>query len=190
MTQITFRFSASPIAANIALKQNAIDHSIEYPLAAQAVHSSFYVDDGLTGADSVDEAIKLQDQLQSLFSKEGFLLCGWNSSDPHILAKLPDKIQDSQPEQALTISDQYTKTLGITWNVSRDHFRLTFCEPPSLENLTKRGLASDIAKTFDVLGWFSPTIIKAKILLLQLWEQKVDWDQTVPNDIQDVWLQY
>ena len=37
---------------------------------------------------------------------------------------------------------------------------------------------SDIAKTFDVLGWFSPTI-KVKFLLQQLWEQKVDWDETV-----------
>ena len=35
---------------------------------------SFYVDDGLTGADSVPEAIELQRQLQDLFNKGGFLL--------------------------------------------------------------------------------------------------------------------
>ena len=55
---------------------------------------------------------------------------------------------------------------------------------------TKRFLVSDIAKTFDIVGWFSPTIIKAKILLQQLWEEKVDWDDPVPPSIQDSWMQW
>ena len=60
MTHITFGVSASPFAANLAVRQNAIDHISEFPLAAKAVLTSFYVDDGLTGADSIDEAITLQ----------------------------------------------------------------------------------------------------------------------------------
>ena len=43
----------------MATKQNAIDYTSEYLLAAKAVHDSFYMDDALTGADSVEEAIKL-----------------------------------------------------------------------------------------------------------------------------------
>ena len=57
-------------------------------------------------------------------------------------------------------------------------------EMPPLDSLTKCALVSDIAKTFDVLGWFSPMIIKMKILLQCLWEQKVD---LVPSQIFDVW---
>ena len=49
---------------------------------------------------------------------------------------------------------------------------------------------SDVAKTFDVLGWFSPAIIKVKILLQQLWELKVDWDDPVPDTIYDSWRQW
>lgn len=48
--------------------------------------------------------------------------------------------------------------------------------------LTKRGLVSDIAKVFDVLGFFSPATIKMKILLQHLWEMKIDWDEAVPNE--------
>ena len=51
-------------------------------------------------------------------------------------------------------------------------------------------LVSDIAKTFDILGWFSPTTIKVKILLQRLWEQKVDWDDLVPDPIFENWLQW
>ena len=49
--------------------------------------------------------------------------------------------------------------------------------------ITKRQLVSEIAKTFDVLGWFSPTLIKAKILLQHVWEHRIDWDDTVPLPI-------
>ena len=64
MTRVTFGVSASSFAANMSIKQNALDHGSKYPLAARAVNESFYVDDGLTGADSIDEAIELQKQLQ------------------------------------------------------------------------------------------------------------------------------
>ena len=41
------------------------------------------------------------------------------------------------------------------------------CETRSLSpHITKRALVSDIAKTYDILGWFSPAIIKVKILLI------------------------
>jgi hypothetical protein len=37
--------------ANMCVRQNALDLSIEFPLAARAVEDDFYVEDGLTGAD-------------------------------------------------------------------------------------------------------------------------------------------
>ena len=74
MTRVTFGVSASSFAANMSMKQNALDFAVEYPQAAKVVEDSFYVDDGLTGADSIQDAIKLQGQLQELFTKGGFLL--------------------------------------------------------------------------------------------------------------------
>ena len=38
MTRVTFRVSASSFAANMALKQNGIDYSHEFPMAAEVVH--------------------------------------------------------------------------------------------------------------------------------------------------------
>ena len=190
MTRVTFGVSASSFAANMAVKQNALDHASEYPQAAEVVEKSFYVDDGLTGADSVQEAIELQRQLQELFSKGGLLLRKWNSSDLLVLQHLPPDLKDSQSMHTMPTSDEYTKTLGIEWNPSNDHFRLTVANPPPLENVTKRDLVSDVAKTFDVLGWFSPSTITVKILLQRLWEQRIDWDDPVPTHIRDAWFQW
>ena len=78
---------------------------------------------------------------------------------------------------------EYPKTLGIQWNSKSDYFRLTIAEFPSVRILSKHTLVSDIAKTFDVLGWFSPSIIMMKTLLQQLWELKVGWDDPVPEKI-------
>ena len=190
MTRLTFGVSASSFAANMSVKQNATDLAHKYPLAAKAVDESFYVDDGLTGADSTEEAIELQKQLQDLFSQGGFLLRKWNSNDPAILQHISSELKDSQTMHTITDVETYTKTLGIEWNTTSDHFRLTIADLPPLTNVTKRLLVSDIAKTFDVLGWFSPTIIKVKILLQRLWELKVDWDEPVPHIIKEAWLQW
>ena len=63
MNRVTFGISASSFAANMSMKQNSFDWAHKYPLAAKVVEQSFYVDDGFTGANSVEEAIKLQHEL-------------------------------------------------------------------------------------------------------------------------------
>ena len=125
MTRVTFGVSASSFAANMAVKQNALDLALKYPKAAVAVEKAFYVDDGLTGADSIEKAVELQRQLQDLFSRGGFLLCKWNSSEPSVLQYLPPELKETHSTQTLPSPDEYTKTLGIEWNAHLDHFRLT-----------------------------------------------------------------
>ena len=53
----------------MCVQQNALDFASEYPLAAKAVEDPFYVDDGLSGADSNEEAIEMHQQLQNLFDE-------------------------------------------------------------------------------------------------------------------------
>jgi len=37
-----------------------------------------------------------------------------------------------------------------------------------------------LARSFDVLGWFSPSTVKAKILLQRVRESRIDWDDPPP----------
>jgi hypothetical protein len=190
MTRVTFGVSASSFAANMSVKQNAIDYSHEYPMAAEVVKKSFYVDDCLTGATDSKSALILQQQLTELFSRGGFVLRKWNSNDPSILEKIPEELRDSREVQAFHESVQYSKTLGIEWNVSTDHFHLSITNPPSDNPVTKRNLVSDVAKVFDALGLFAPATIKMKIILQRLWELELDWDDPVPDQVLEVWSQW
>lgn len=74
MTRVTFGVSASSLFANMYVRKNVLDLTLKYLLAKGSVDESFYVDDGLTGVDTADEAIEVHHQLQSLFDEGGFLL--------------------------------------------------------------------------------------------------------------------
>ena len=190
MTCLTFGVSASSFVANMCVKQNAHDLSMEFPLATQAVEDSFYVDDGLTGANSVQEAIELRSQLQSLFAKGGFLLRKWNSSELEVLQSIDSELREQKSSHLISDPDDYAKTLGIGWNSIHDHFCLTVADLPPQKRLTKQIITSDIARTFDVLGWISPVILKAKILLQHMWELKIQWDDPVPKELEQTWLRW
>ena len=186
MTRVTFGVSASSFIANMCVKQNAIDFGSLYPNAAKQVETSYYVDDYLGGADSQKQQPSFREKC-SHYSPE---LCKWNCSDPTVLANVSSELKDSKPTLLLSEPDQYTKTLGIEWNVTNDHFRVKTTELPPVECMTKRSLISDVAKTFDALGWFSPVIVKAKILLQMLWIEKVGWDDLVPDYILEQWSKW
>ena len=71
ITRLTFGVSASSFAANMAIRHNALENVHTYPQAARSVLESFYVDDGLTGANSIGEAVQLQKQLHLFFWAPG-----------------------------------------------------------------------------------------------------------------------
>ena len=97
---------------------------------------------------------------------------------------------DDQSVRLLTDPQQYTKTLGIQWNSCTDSFRLEVHKPNQQKEVTKHSLVSEIGKLFDILGWFFPTIIKAKILLQRVWEARTDWDEVLPSSILEEWFQW
>ena len=123
MTRLTFGISASSFAANMAMKQNALDNAKSHPLAAQAVIDSFYVDDGLTSTTSISNAKKLQSELQQNFALGGFVLRKWKSSEPSFLTNDPSHLLDQQATLERVCIDNFTKVLGVEWNSISDTFR-------------------------------------------------------------------
>ena len=123
--------------------------------------------------------------MQQLFEMGCFKLRKWKANERDVLASIPDELKDRETKQEIHHQDEYTKVLGVEWNVVSDCFRpvISTCEVNG--PLTKRVLVSNIARLFDVLGWCSPTVILMKILLQRLWEQNLEWDEPVPERIQN-----
>ena len=90
--RVTFGIAASSFTASMVVRKNSLDLSQEYPLASKAALEPFYVDYGLTGANNVQGAIQLRDQLQELFARACLHLRKWNSSEIQVLEAIPHEL--------------------------------------------------------------------------------------------------
>ena len=118
MTRVTFGVSASPYLAVRTLQQTATDHGGEHPTASQHIMQSFYVDDLLAGANTVEDALQLYSNLREVLKKGGFNLCKWRSSSPSVLEKIPSDLQEKLPVKEVTSNHSTThpKALGLEWD--------------------------------------------------------------------------
>ena len=186
MKRVTFGVAASPYLAVKVLQQTGEDHGKQHPKAQWHINHSFYVDDLLGGADTTEEATALYKHLSLILEKAGFHLRKWRSSSTAVLTQIPHNIQESLPTQELIDqhSATYPKALGVAWD-SREDSMFTSINLPDSYSASKRGVISDIARTFDVLGWIAPVILPMKLLYRDLWQTKADWDDTISQEHQD-----
>jgi hypothetical protein len=56
--------------------------------------------------------------------------------------------------------------------------------------LTKRQVLSELASIFDPLGLLGPIVVKAKMFIQQLWQQKLDWNEPLSSIDSDAWRAY
>ena len=186
MQRVTFGVTSSPYLAIKTLIQTALDHGTAYPQAQEHILSSFYVDDFFGGANTEKQAVVLRQQINEILIKGGFTIKKWRSSSPKVLKSIPAELQEQIPDQKLLDSHSacYPKALGLLWDSRRDEMATHVEMSPGYAS-TKRGVAADIAKTFDVLGWLSPTILVMKKLYRKLWQKKLGWDQAIPEEDQN-----
>lgn len=55
---------------------------------------------------------------------------------------------------------------------------------------TKRSVLQTVAKVFDPIGISQPFTIRMKILLQNLWTLGLDWDETIPSEINKEWRRW
>ncbi|XP_078049863.1 uncharacterized protein LOC144476616 [Augochlora pura] len=187
LNTITFGLSAAPYLAIRCLQQLADDEGHRFTQASSVLKKDFYVDDLLTGASTIHEAMSLRNDLTSLLDSAGLNIRQWASNDRRLLDGLPE----SNINQQLHLGESsIIKTLGLFWNSATD--TITYTVKPILHThrITKRFISSEIAKIYDPLGLLGPVIIIAKMILQELWTLKLDWDESLPMSIHTKWNQY
>ncbi len=110
-----FGVNCSPFLAQDVSQRHAKDHIQEFPLAAETIMNSTYMDDSLDSAPGLDTALELCRQLGRLWKKAGMKPHKWLSNKPEILEGIP--IEDRASEVDLDSADRPTmKNLGINNN--------------------------------------------------------------------------
>ena len=181
---VVFGKNSAPMEAQFVAQENARRHRTEYPLAAETVFQSTYMDDALDSVEGDKKRIQLYHQLSSLWAKAGMHARKWVSNSDKVMAVIPEEdratgvnIRDN--------SDAVTTTLGLQWNSTEDAFVIPATPVPSDYPFSKRNVLKKVATVFDPLGPVSPFIVQTKIILQEFWNQGYEWDERVANRIQN-----
>ena len=95
---------------------------------------------------------------------------------------IPEQDRVKELQQSLDVLSN-DHALGVQWNITEDTLSLrtkAFDIPK-----TKRGLLSTIHQIYDPLRMVSPFLLEGKGLLQHLCEEKIGWDETLPNNLQE-----
>ncbi|XP_072400437.1 uncharacterized protein [Diabrotica undecimpunctata] len=165
LNRVVYGTASGPYLATRCLVQLAIENEKSNPEAARVIKNDFFVDDLITGANSVNQGIILCQQIDDILKSGGFHLRKWKSNNLEVFTN----IQHTQKlDEFYFGSSEASKVLGLYWSANKDVFSMKVVLP-QVTKFTKRLILSEIAKIFDPLGVISPLIIKAKILLQSLW---------------------
>lgn len=176
---VTYGQACAPHCAIRALMQCAIDHETQFPMGASIVRNCFYVDDLLAGANSQVDLDKIKNEVTSLLKCGGFNITKWKTN-----GNFHEKIDLSLYEEQ--------SVLGLYWDLTTDQFKFKIKVEESEESImwTKRLVLSKLGKMYDPNGFIGPVIMKGKIIIQDLWKDKLDWDTQISGVLKERWQHF
>ncbi|XP_076301510.1 uncharacterized protein LOC143219381 [Lasioglossum baleicum] len=198
LNTVTYGLSCAPYLAVRTLRQLAEDGGSQFPKGALAIKRDAYVDDILTGADTITALKETADQLQQLCMAGGFPLQKWASNVTDLQQVTKEKVEGPSTQSTLLISkEEERKTwtdcthtaLGLHWSPHKDTFQYSITDA-EVQPPTKRSIVSKTAQLFDPLGWLTPVIVRSKIAIQSTWLLGLEWDTPLPSGLADDWTSF
>lgn len=188
LTTVTYGMKSSSYLAIKCLHTLGVEYENKNKKIAEIIKSDFYVDDLLTGFNSIQEAQRACREITTVLRAGGFSLRKFYSNKPQIF---------ESSERSLDIDkiiqfgeNENVKSLGLSWLPTSDHLLYEIKPFNNNVKITKRVILSDISQIFDPLGLLGPCIIIAKIMLQRLWLEKLSWDDQLPTNLRNTYLHF
>ncbi|XP_070523065.1 uncharacterized protein [Cardiocondyla obscurior] len=183
---VTYGTTSAPFLAIRCLQHLARKHAADCPIGSERILRDFYVDDLLTGANTLAEAKRARDEIVEILRRGCFRLSKWLSNNDELIPEHEMRCRDP-----VTFgTDAESKILGIQWDPSRDEFGFRNNYTVCGERITKRGILAEIASLFDPLGLLGPVAVVAKLILQDTWQCQLGWEESVPPNIHHRWLEF
>jgi len=109
---------SSPFLATNFLLHHAATHHHSHPLASKCIEEFFYVDDFLSGLDTVEEAVVVCESTCNLLKKAGMSLRKWRTNYDDFRMTIPSQLVETANLSPYCKNSQ--KALGVHWNVAND----------------------------------------------------------------------
>ena len=149
------------------------------------LRNNMYMDDVHLGGDSIEEVVDKQKMLVNFFKSGGWSLVEFASNCPEVMQAIPVKSRLSSLVLDLDSNDfGEASSLGLKWHTKEDVFYCKVSERLLKMDkvIKKRSILSKVSQIFDVFGFLAVYTVRAKIILQQLWQKKVDWFEELTDD--------
>ncbi|MEM7375622.1 MAG: hypothetical protein AAF587_43925 [Bacteroidota bacterium] len=177
--------------AEHALREVARLSSDLMPEASKIILNDIYVDDCVSGAESIKLAHQRAQELEHVVNKGGFQLKGIviSGEDP------PETMSEDKESVIVAGMKWFPKSDVISLNISELNFGRKIRGKKSTssiniipEKLTRRHCVSKVGEVFDLLGRVTPITACFKIDLHELVLRNLDWDDVIPDHLREIWI--
>ncbi|XP_078334132.1 uncharacterized protein LOC144625796 [Crassostrea virginica] len=178
-----FRFCRVPfgVISSPFLLAATVDHHLRScnSETAENIRNNIYVDNVITGVDSIQEAVRLYKEAKDIFTSMSMNLRDWSSNAEEFYRSIPNEDQSAR---------ENLKILGLVWNLKEDVLTVSGVKHDNKSSPgTKREVLQRIASIFDPLGFFTPVTLNAKLFLQALWQKNLEWDAPLSEEDIQKW---
>ena len=194
---VTYRFTRVIFGMNSSqflLASVIVKHLEKYKDDTKFVDNflrNLYVDDIISGGESVQEALELYVKSKYRLLEAGLTLRKWHSSDSALEKRISTfENENNATQNVSTPSSKEQKVLGVTLVNTEDIFHLNLsidqCRVEEFVN-TKRNVLKIIASIYDPLGLLPPITVMFKMFSQLLCIHKLDWDKPLCHELNLQW---
>lgn len=176
-TSVLFGFVMSPFFLNSVLKFHA--DLLPDPTVSNLIKSNFYIDNLILVHHSKDYLNKYSGEISDELHDAGFNLRAWNANYEGATTLVSGSDTSCNTAEAF-------KILGMVHQPSDDAFTI---KAVSLDEnaSTRRQFLSGMASIFDPCGYILPVTSYGKLLLRNLTQLGLSWDEEVPQEASAMW---
>ena len=192
-TRVLFGLAPSPFLLAGVIEQHLNSWEERYPNIVAELRKSLYVDDLLTGGQTIPQAEDRKEKTVEIFEDALFKLHKWNSNVSELEVNGEPSAgndEESYAKQQLGGDSTDTTMLGLKWNKSSDTLTVSFSTVDSVSTTTKRTILSKLAKVYDPLGVVSPITLEGKIIFRDVCKTKVPWDADIQEPLSRRWNEW
>ncbi|XP_058978716.1 uncharacterized protein LOC131802445 [Musca domestica] len=193
MERMIFGATCSPTIAQYVKNLNAQRFINESPRAVQGIIDRHYVDDYVDCFQTEGEAVEVVRDVIKIHKEGGFNLRNIKSNSLVLQRMFGNPISDESDGNSI-FDDGMERVLGIHWLPKSD----VFCFELKLHKVdekilklqkvpTKREMLSLNMSVFDPFGFLGDFMVTSKIIMQNVWESGIKWDEELPAAIYSRW---
>ena len=165
----------APDIASNAINTLAKASQVAFPEAAIELQDHTYVDDVGGSEATLTEAKQITNAIDAFLGKGQFQIKAWHSNRK--------EIDQSNGER-------FADLLGHRWDKQEVSFSFKKdVVVGKVEDFSKRNFLALLAQLWDPIGLVAPLTIKFRIDLQELWSSGYNWDDILPESVQQKWME-